>query len=86
MSALDHSKCRSLLGSQADYVDGTLGEKLCEEINRHVPDCENCKAEVDTLGRTISLHHKFCAEPGEVPDRVREWLFRTLNLDEPIKR
>jgi len=85
MSEHDHSKCRSLLGSLSDYVDGTLGAELCEEIERHVAECDNCHIVVDTLRKTISLYHDSAAEAGEVPGVVRERLFRTLNLDDYIR-
>ncbi len=86
MSEHDHSKCRSLLGSLSDYVDGTLGAELCEEIERHVAECQNCHVVVDTLRKTISLYHESAAESGEAPGVVRERLFRTLNLDDYLRR
>ena len=85
MSDFEHSKCRSLLGSLSDFVDGTLGEGLCEEIERHVAECQNCRVVVDTLRKTISLYHESSVEAGEVPVVVRERLFRTLNLDDYIR-
>jgi len=85
MSEHEYSKCRSLLGFLSDYVDGSLGEELCEEIERHVAECQNCHVVVDTLRKTISLYHEFAAEAGEVPGVVRERLFRTLNLDEYLR-
>ena len=86
MSEHDHSKCRSLLGSLSEYVDGTLGDELCKEIENHVAKCQDCHIVVDTLRKTISLYHQSAAEVGEVPDVVRERLFRTLNLDEFFRR
>jgi anti-sigma factor RsiW len=85
MSEHEHSKCRTLLGSLSDYVDGTLSEELCEEIERHVSECQNCHIVVDTLRKTISLYHESAAEAGEMPGEVRERLFRTLNLDDYIR-
>jgi anti-sigma factor RsiW len=85
MSEHDHSKCRALLGSLSDYVDGTLGEDLCAEIERHVTECEDCHVVVDTLRKTISLYHESAADPAEVPGVVRERLFRILNLDDYIQ-
>ncbi|MCX6038086.1 MAG: zf-HC2 domain-containing protein [Chloroflexi bacterium] len=85
MSENEHSKCRSLLGSLSDYVDGSLGEELCEEIERHVAECQNCHIVVDTLRKTISLYHESAVEAGDVPGVVRERLFRTLNLDDYIR-
>jgi hypothetical protein len=86
MNDHNHSKCRSLLGSLSDYLDGTLCEELCEEIELHVAECQNCHIVVDTLRKTISLYHETAAETGEVPGLVRERLFRTLNLDDYLRR
>ena len=85
MSENDHSKCQSLLGSLSDYVDGTLADGLCEEIESHIAECQNCHVVVDTLRKTISLYHESAAEAGEVPGVVRERLFRTLNLDDYLR-
>jgi anti-sigma factor RsiW len=85
MSEDDKSKCHALLGSLSEYVDGTLGDELCEEINRHITECEDCHIVVDTLRKTISLYHDSAAESRECPGGVRERLFRTLNLDDYIR-
>lgn len=85
MTPLDHSKCQTLLGSLSEYVDGTLSEELCEEIDRHIAECQNCHIVVDTLRKTISLYHESAAETGVVPGVVRERLFRTLNLDDYLQ-
>jgi hypothetical protein len=85
MNVQDHSKCRSLLNSLSDYVDGSLGEQLCEEIEHHVAECQNCHVVVDTLRKTISLYHESAAEGGQVPVVVRQRLYRALNLEDYIR-
>ena len=85
MSEHDDSKCRALLGSLSDYVDGCLAEELCEELERHMSECQNCRVVVDTLRKTVSLYHTTAADPGEVPGPVRERLYRTFNLDDYSK-
>jgi anti-sigma factor RsiW len=85
MSSPNHSKCQALLGSLSDYVDGILSEELCEEIDRHIAECQNCHVVVDTLRKTISLYQESALETGEVPGVVRERLFRTLNLDDYLR-
>lgn len=82
MTDHDHSNCKALLGSLSDYVDGTLGEELCEEIERHVSECQNCRVVVDTLQKTIYLYHETAADETVVPSPVRERLYRTLNLED----
>jgi predicted anti-sigma-YlaC factor YlaD len=82
MDEHDHTKCRALLGSLSDYVDGTLSEQLCRDIERHVSECQNCRIVIDTLKKTISLYHQSAADPTEIPSPVKERLYRTLNLDD----
>ncbi|MEZ0396102.1 MAG: zf-HC2 domain-containing protein [Anaerolineales bacterium] len=84
MTEHEHAKCRELLGFLSDYVDGTLGEQLCQEIERHMRECQNCRVVVDTLRKTISLYHE-TAGPADLPNGVRQRLYRTLNLDEFLR-
>jgi predicted anti-sigma-YlaC factor YlaD len=44
-----HEDCRQLLNSLSGYVDGDLHQELCDEIELHMKDCENCRIVVDTL-------------------------------------
>ena len=83
MSEVDRPTCRSLLGFLSDYVDRELGEELCQEIESHTAECQNCRIVVDTLRKTISLYHESAAEPVEIPVEIRAKLFKTLNL-EPV--
>jgi predicted anti-sigma-YlaC factor YlaD len=85
---MDHperSQCHSLLTYLSDYVDGDLGEELCQELENHLAECQDCRIVVDTLRKTISLYHTCAADPQEVPSVVRERLFRTLNLEDFMK-
>jgi anti-sigma factor RsiW len=86
MSEDDHPKCKYLLGFLSDYVDGNLGEELCQEIESHTAECQNCRVVVDTLRKTISLYHEFAAEPAEVSSKTRTKLFKTLKLEDYLKR
>ena len=85
MSKVDNSKCHALLGSLSDYVDGTLSEELCMEIDNHIAECQDCHIVVDTLRKTISLYHTSAVDSCDCPGMVRERLFRTLNLDDYIR-
>ena len=78
---IESAECKSLLESLSDYVDGTLSEELCEEIQRHIDECQNCHIVVDTLRKTVYLYHATANEPADVPPNVRERLFRSLNLE-----
>ncbi len=85
MSENDHSKCKSLLGSLSDYVDGELSEVLCREIECHMSECENCRIVVDTLRKTISLYHDSAAQPAEISSETRTHIFKTLHLEDYLR-
>lgn len=78
--ASDHN-CKHLLDSLSDYVDGTLDETICDEIERHLGDCEDCQVVVNTLEKTVYLYHK-TAEPQVVPQDVKQRLFKKLDLED----
>ena len=52
---MKNKECRHLLGQLADYVDGEASQALCQEIERHLSGCENCRVVVDTLRKTVTL-------------------------------
>jgi hypothetical protein len=82
MNQLEFSHCNALLDYLSDFIDGSLSQELCEEIIRHVAECQNCRFVVDTLRKTVSIYHQNAAENGEVSEIVRERLFRSLNLED----
>lgn len=75
-----HSResCRRYLESLGDYIEGTLNEELCNELEAHMAICENCRIVVNTLARTIMLYRKMPSP--ELPNAVRERLFAVLDL------
>jgi predicted anti-sigma-YlaC factor YlaD len=84
MTEKDHAHCQSLLGNLSDYVDGCLSEELCEEIDRHLNECQDCRVVVDTLHKTSYLYKK-TAEEAEMPGEMRERLFKALNIEDYLK-
>jgi anti-sigma factor RsiW len=85
MSEHENMRCKDLLGSLSDYVDGTLGDSLCQEIEAHIAECNNCRVVVDTLRKTIYLYQSSAAETADMPASVRERLYRTLNLEDYLQ-
>ncbi|GAB4480253.1 MAG: hypothetical protein OHK0031_01260 [Anaerolineales bacterium] len=81
----NHSlNCQELLASISDYVDGSLGPQLCQEIERHILGCENCRVVLDTTSKTLYLYRQ-SAEKITLPGEVQERLMRALDLSEFIK-
>ena len=80
-SGCEHLTCSELLRSLSDYVDGELDVSLCQEIEKHMAECDQCQIVIDTLRKTIELYHTLPPAP-PVPDEVRKRLFLRLNLED----
>jgi anti-sigma factor (TIGR02949 family) len=81
MTEHTHVNCENLLGSLSEYIDGALSPELCQEIEKHLAGCDNCRVVLNTTRRTIDLVQLPVTLPA-VPDDVRERLFKRLNLDD----
>ena len=81
MTEHNHLKCEELLGSLSAYIDGDLRPELCQELEKHLSECDNCRVVLNTTKRTIELVHS-PAEKSDLPEDVRERLFKRLNLDD----
>lgn len=81
MSDHSHENCQALLGSLSEYIDGELPAELCQEIEKHLEGCDNCRVVLNTTKRTIDLV-QLPADEETVPDDVRERLFLRLHLDD----
>jgi anti-sigma factor RsiW len=44
-----------MIGNLNDFIDGELEPELCEEISKHLNQCDNCRIMVDTLKMTVKL-------------------------------
>ncbi len=75
-----HLNCDSLLGSLSQYIDGELNPELCQEIEKHLAGCGNCRVVFNTAKRTIDLVQTPAEKP-DLPEEVRERLFKCLDLD-----
>lgn len=76
-----HGNCANLLGSLSEYIDGALSPELCRELEKHLAGCEDCRVVLNTTRRTIDLVQT-PAGTNNLPDEVRERLFKRLNLDD----
>lgn len=76
----EHQTCRELLGSLSEYVDGTLDESLCQEIEKHMAGCDRCQIVIDTLRKTVELYHQTPEQA--LPDDVRKRLYIRLAIND----
>jgi anti-sigma factor (TIGR02949 family) len=80
-----HESCKELISSMGEYVDGSLGDDLCAEIEKHMKGCHRCRVVVDTMKKTVELYHETAEENQQLPTDVRRRLFLRLNLDDFTK-
>jgi hypothetical protein len=86
MTEHEHSpRCKHLLASISDYVDGELKAELCVELEQHLQKCDNCRMVVDTLRKTIELY-QHSPVPADLPGAVRERLFYKLQLEDYLTK
>ncbi len=45
--------CRALFAALSDYMDGLVDEAVCEQMGKHLHDCEPCQAFLDSLEETV---------------------------------
>jgi len=48
-----HARCKAMFAELSNYLDERLDDSLCEEMERHLGDCEPCKAFLSSLAATI---------------------------------
>ncbi len=71
-------ECNKHIQEIADYIDGELDAKLCDDIEDHLKDCKNCRLMVDTLKQTVILCKDGKKE--ELPESI------SSKLNEAIKK
>jgi predicted anti-sigma-YlaC factor YlaD len=72
--------CKHLLSDLASYLDGEAADSVCAEIERHLAECADCRAVVDTLHKTIYLYRTL-PQPA-FPDAARTRLIAALAFDQ----
>lgn len=73
-------RCKEVIQSLSDYLDGDLDLDLARQIDQHVDCCHDCNVVVDTTRRTIEI---YCGEeplplPADVQERLEAALARHL--------
>ena len=46
-------RCRHLFAALSDYMDGVIDDAMCDEMDRHLHDCEPCQAFLASLKSTV---------------------------------
>ena len=47
-------RCRRLFAALSDYMDGVIDDAVCEEMDRHLHDCQPCQAFLSSLKSAVA--------------------------------
>jgi RNA polymerase sigma-70 factor (ECF subfamily) len=53
--------CKQMFTSLSDYVDGTLEDSLCVELEKHMAGCKRCEVFLESLIATVAQARKYRA-------------------------
>ena len=68
--------CQEVLDQLSEYLDDEARTELVHQVDHHLGMCSHCRAEVDTLRRTIQIYR--CEERVVLPVKVSEKLQQAL--------
>ncbi len=77
-------KCTAVFRYICDNLDQNLDSPQCRAIKRHLDQCEDCTAYLDSLKKTIRLYRAY-PDP-RVPGEAHKKLYRELSLVMKRKR
>ena len=71
-------RCKAMFAELSNYLDETLDDSLCEELEKHLDGCGPCQAFLASLQATIEQCRKSPAEcpPGRNAVRLRKELMK----------
>ena len=70
--------CREVAKHLQNQLDAELLSPACREIRRHLRQCPNCTAYLDSLKKTVLLYRRY-PDP-HTPAIMREKLFAILKI------
>ncbi|MBZ5554489.1 MAG: zf-HC2 domain-containing protein [Acidobacteriia bacterium] len=70
------TRCKDLLRTVADYLDGELPQPLCVELETHIKKCQTCDCVIDALKKTLALYKRM--PEIEIPPKTRRDLDHLL--------
>lgn len=68
--------CKRMLEEMNLYIDGSLEQKLCSQLETHLKGCEQCRVVFDTTKKTITLYRDQMVL--EIPEKIRQRLHQVV--------
>jgi anti-sigma factor (TIGR02949 family) len=72
-------KCSDVINQLSDYLDAEAAQDLCAQLEAHLSDCPQCRIQIDTVKKTISLYRS--ERSMECPEQVRTRLHTVLSFE-----
>ena len=72
-------KCSDVINQLSDYLDAEAAQDLCAQLEAHLADCPQCRIQIDTVKKTISLYRS--ERSMECPELVRTRLHTVLSFE-----
>ena len=69
-------RCDDLISNISDYIDGELDAETCDELEKHLAGCKNCRLMVDNIKMTVKLCRDGVCE--DLPPALQEKLDKRL--------
>lgn len=69
-------RCDELLAILNDYIDGEVDPSICQELDKHLAECDPCRVVVDNMRQTIRLYRN--EQEIELPAEFRQRLHQSL--------
>lgn len=71
-------RCSEVAKHICDNLDSQLDTPRCREIRKHIRECPNCFAYLDSVKKTVHLYR--VEEPPHLSDRAHRKLMAVLKL------
>ena len=71
-------RCREVLASLSDYLDGSLDEERVRQIRQHLEGCDWCERFGGQFARAIAALRRSLRTAGPLSESVRQRLRRRL--------
>ena len=72
-------RCRDVAKHLCENLDEQINARLCREIRKHLQECPDCTAYLDSLRKTITLYRNVPCP--RVPNSARKTLYAVLKLE-----
>jgi anti-sigma factor RsiW len=77
--------CQDAIEIMGDYLEATLGEAVGDELQRHLDECDECTAYLNTYRKTRDLvaDGRRLEMPADLKARLRSFLLARLSAADP---